>query len=247
MRRLLLAFIFSICVIPVVAQTASELAKSYGKPTLAYSVTEHVWMTPDFAADGQVCRMRFYPKRADRETSYLGGHVDIGELQGFLNRLVPPASRGKKKPGFGMANLGGGVGQTEYGYENISLLFQFSLKIDPDVKKNSGERVLLDLPGDPLVLPQELLPSTDDDFQGNAFTEIVSLRWNDRTCAEDSKGRSKKNQTVAELEQQFGEPQKIYSVSSNISMMADFTVDGNVCRMRLFPKRVSPTTNYLFR
>ena len=46
---------------PVAGQTASEIEKSFGKPVLAYSVTERIWMTPDFAADGQVCRMRFHP------------------------------------------------------------------------------------------------------------------------------------------------------------------------------------------
>jgi len=61
---------------------------------LAYSVSEHIWMTPDFAADGQVCRMRFYPKRFYRGTVYLSGYLAFPELKWILNDLVPPTSRG---------------------------------------------------------------------------------------------------------------------------------------------------------
>ena len=36
-------------------QTAGELREKYGRPVEAYSVSEHIWMTPDFTDDGQLC------------------------------------------------------------------------------------------------------------------------------------------------------------------------------------------------
>jgi hypothetical protein len=63
MSAKLLVLILMVSAVAVASQTVSEIEETHGKPTLAYSVTEHIWMTPDYAADGQVCRMRFYPKR----------------------------------------------------------------------------------------------------------------------------------------------------------------------------------------
>lgn len=208
-------------------------------------VTEHIWMTPDFAADGQVCQMRFYPKRVGRDTAYLGGRLNSAELKWILNHIVPPASRGNVKSPLGTGNIGGGAGQANYEYEKVTFTFPFSYRIEPGALKE-GELVMLDLD---FPLPDERpeptpTPASESDFDGAMSSEIVILRWNDRTCVQDDNVMSNEPR-VAEIEQQFGQPQKIYSVGSFISMMPGFATDGQVCRMWFFPKRISGTKNYL--
>ena len=58
MRIKLSAVIFLLCVSPAAGQTVSEIEGKYGKPVNAYSVSEHIWMTPDYTADGQVVEER---------------------------------------------------------------------------------------------------------------------------------------------------------------------------------------------
>src|SRR5262245_10326616 len=120
MKILLLLLVFTLSTIPVAAQTAIEIEQAFGKPILAYTVTEHIWMTPDFNADGEVCRMRFYPRRTDFYGSYLGGNLRLEELKRILNQIVPPARRGKVITIDGLSNIGGGIIQTPYSYEKVT-------------------------------------------------------------------------------------------------------------------------------
>jgi hypothetical protein len=53
-----------VCGVPAVGQTVSDIELKYGKPVLVYPVSEHIWMTPEYATDEQVCRMTLYPKHA---------------------------------------------------------------------------------------------------------------------------------------------------------------------------------------
>lgn len=246
MSKTVLLIIFTLSVVPVSGQTVSEIERAYGKPTSAYSVTEHIWMTPDFATDGQVCRMRFFPKQVERGTVYLnGGYLRFEELKRILNHIVPPSSRGNRKSSFGIGDLGGGIIQTDFEYEKVTFTFVDSLniKIDADFLKR-GDPVLLDFPDDYVVVePPKPPPPAESDFDLNPRTQIVILRWNDRTCAQEDDARPE--QGLAMIEQRFGQPQKIYSVSSFASMTPAFTAGGKVCQMWVYPKRVSGINNYL--
>ena len=164
-------------------QTVSELERRYGKPVSAYNVSEHIWMTPDYSSDGQVCQMRLYPKRIGPATDYLGSQLLFPELSQVLNEIVPPHLRGLKKDGFGMTDLGGGVAWTIYGYENVSFTFISSYKLDPDIIQKAESHVLKDLDPDVVPLPKKTAPSLDD-FAGSKDlpTEIVTVRWNRRPC-----------------------------------------------------------------
>ena len=51
MSAKLLLVIFMLSVTPVAGQTVAKIEGAYGKPTLAYSVTEHVWMNLNPSAD----------------------------------------------------------------------------------------------------------------------------------------------------------------------------------------------------
>lgn len=239
MKKLMLILAFAAN--PVASQTVSQIERTYGKPMFAYTVTEHIWMTPDFAADGQVCRMRFHPKRFDRGGVYLEGQLNLPELKWILNHLVPPSARGNRKTSFGMSTLGGGLVTTDYEYERVTFTFVYSehLKIDPSALKQSEfvDFAVTDLP--PLPPPSEY------DFDDTPKAEIVMLRWNDRTCAGDYNFTPSDPQKVAEIEHRFGPPQEIYSIGSYGSMSADYAADGQVCQMWLYPRRVSGHNSYL--
>ena len=246
MNLKLLLVLLILPVVPAAGQTVADIEEAYGKPTLAYSVTEHIWMTPDFAADGQVCQMRFYPKRVGRDTVYLGGYLNFAELKWILNHIVPPSSRGNAKSDFGIGDFAGGVSQEQFEYEKVSFTFarSYNFRFDPDALEKS-EFVDLDLPISDAELPKPTpTPASESDFDQSARPELVILRWNDRTCVEDDEATSNEPR-VAEIEQRFGQPQKIYSVGSFTSMTPGFVADGEVCQMWLFPKRVSGADNYL--
>ena len=124
--RALALIVFLLVVSTAFGQSASEVERRYGKSISVYSVSEHIWMTPDYSADGQVCRMRLYPRRLGQETDYLISQLPHLELVQVLNDIVPPQHRGQKKGGFGLTNLGGGTAWTTYDYENVSFAFIFS-------------------------------------------------------------------------------------------------------------------------
>lgn len=247
MSKTLLLLILTVCAIPVASQTASEIEKEFGQPTSAYSVSEHIWMTPDFAADGQVCRMRFYPKRFYRNTAYPGdGHLKFPELKWVLNQIVPPASRGNKKDGFGLGSMSGSLAQTRYEYEKVTFTFGDSFRIDPEALKQSDPVLLdgFDLTDFPPAPKPPMTPS-ESDFDQAIGPQMVILQWNDRTCPQDSDAAPPDYQGVAEIEQRFGPAQKIYSVTSYTSISAAFDADGQVCQMWVYPKRVSGDKSYL--
>ena len=181
--RTIALVIFTFSVVPTFAQTVSDLERKYGKPVSVYNVSEHIWMTPDYSTDGQVCRMRLYPRRLGRETDYLGSQLLFPELSQVLNEIVPPHLRGSKKDGFGQTSLGGGTAWTTYEYKNVGFTFIFSYKLDLDVLEKANSKVLTGPDPEGLPLRKETPPSLDD-FVGslNSQTEIVTISWNHRPC-----------------------------------------------------------------
>jgi hypothetical protein len=178
----LVAVIF-ICVTSAVGQTLSEIDREYGKPTYAYSVSSHIWMTPDFATDGQVCRIRLYPKHIDSETDYLSPQLKFDELTAVLNKLVPLERRGQKKDPFGLTDVGGGAAWTTYAYEKVTFIFAFSERLDPSIKEQPEP---VTFPVDEVLarLPKKTPPSLLD-FTPSESTkiEIAKILWSNRNCA----------------------------------------------------------------
>jgi hypothetical protein len=186
----LLVIIFCFCVAPAFGQTRSDIRLKHGTPTFAYSVSEHISMTPDYAADGQVCRMRLYPKHIGPNINYLSPQLDFEELSGVLNNLVPLGFRGLKDRSSGMTDIGGGIGSTTYRYENVTFVFTFPFRINLPVK-DEGELFILSIGEDfPISedlrqLPKKVPPSVDDFAQSKGSkTEIVTIVWNDRKCTD---------------------------------------------------------------
>ena len=163
------------------AQTAADFKAKYGKKVDVYSVSEHIWMTPEYAADGQVCSLRLYPKRIDARTNYGSTKLAFNELRDVLNDIVPVEIRGNKKPGFGMTDAGGGVAWTHYEYENVLVTFTSYFRIDPKALEKA-DFVLLDLEGEPTREPVKNLTPSKDDFVSSESIEIATVIWTARKC-----------------------------------------------------------------
>ena len=167
----------------VYAQTAADIRAKYGKSVDVYSVSEHIWMTPEYAADGQVCRMRLYPKRISANMNYGAHNLPFNELRDVLNALVPVEIRGTKKQSFGATATGGGAAWTTYDYENVTFSFVsfFPARTFEGVILKRGEYVFP--PRESKPLPTESNPSSNDFVERrSAQTEIVTVTWNGRNC-----------------------------------------------------------------
>lgn len=182
MRLGLVIVILIGCVGSAFAQKITDIEASYGKPSRVYSASEHIWMSPEYAPDGQVCRVRVFPKRIEGDTNYLSQQLPFDELRDFLNLFVPLNQRGKKEQLFGSTDMGRPASWTTYGYERVRFVFlsQFSsLAVgNSRVAKHSG----YDLASQE-VRPPSSEPA-DDDFlpSQTADTQIVTITWNGRKC-----------------------------------------------------------------
>jgi hypothetical protein len=165
-------------------QTASEIESRFGQPLRVYSLTEHIWMTPDYTSDGQVCQMKLFPKRVGPETDYLSSPLPFEELKSILNRLVPPATRGLKGKSFGLTHTGGGIAWTTYPYEKASFVFTFGMRFaheslkQPEPVTFSAEEILAY--SKPAQTPASNL---DFDNSQTANVEIATIKWTGRKCA----------------------------------------------------------------
>jgi hypothetical protein len=176
---LCLAYVFCISAGAAFGQTAAQIKERYGQPTESYSVSDSIWMTPEFTDDGQVCRMKLYPKRVSATTNYLYDSLDRWELAKVLDQLAPPETRGKKTEYFGFTVLLGQSASTLYAYENVSISFLSSLR----------NMKLLERP-DELIFKEAEPADTKkpDTRKSNEETmvprgEIAIITWTGRTCA----------------------------------------------------------------
>jgi len=167
----------------IYAQTAGDIQAKYGSPLNVYAVGEHIWMTPEFASDGRVCRMRLYPKRISDNTNYGAHDLPFNELRDVLNSLVRVETRGSKKESFGATATGGGAAWTTYDYENVTFTFVSfspSTRYDGVVLKR-GEYVFP--PPQTKPLPTNSKPSSNDFVEGvSTRTEMVTITWTARSC-----------------------------------------------------------------
>jgi len=187
MRAKLVAVILLSSCLTAYAQSVTDIEKKYGQPKDVYSVSEHIWMTPEYAIDGQVCRMRLYPKRVDGDTSFVGAMLQYAELRNLLNSLVPPNMRGlKSKVNFGATATGGPASWTTYPYEKVAFTFTSSFlpsKFAESPRLRRGE-YRFQKPEGVEASDRETQMPTNDDFSASESTsiEIVTILWNDRRC-----------------------------------------------------------------
>jgi hypothetical protein len=164
------------------AQTASDIETKYGNPIKAYTVSENIWMTPEYTVEGQVCQMRLYHKRIASDSNYLSTRLPFEELLSVLNQLVPIEKRGTKKEPFGLTATGGGAAWTTYPYQKVTFIFLSSFKVDPGSWNQSKP---YDLSAQNFPYNQRSENSSEGDFfRSQALAaEIVTIKWNDRRCA----------------------------------------------------------------
>ena len=184
-RKLAVAVL--LCVSAASGQTRSDFESKYGKPVVAYQVSEHIWMTPEYTTDGQVCMMRLHPRRFSANVGYISPDLPFQELNGVLNQLVPIHTRGTKKEPFDTGAAGAGVDWMVYAYENVKFTFSASFRPDPDSWKTRKEYVFSIKPEEVVAQPPKATDSapSDNDFSSIKLfrPELVTIRWNGRECA----------------------------------------------------------------
>lgn len=183
MRNIVALLLVLIASEAIYAQTAADIQSKYGKPVDVYSVSEHIWMTPQYASDGQVCSMRLYPKRISDNTNYGAHDLPFNELRDVLNALVRVETRGPKKESFGATATGGGAAWTTYDYENVTFTFVSFLpaRSYDGVMLKRGEYVFPPLENK--SQSRESNPSSNDFVEWvSQQTEIVAVTWRRRNC-----------------------------------------------------------------
>lgn len=172
---------------PGFAQSGADIASKYGKPLDVYSAGEHVWMAPEFASNGQICRMSLFPRRISPGNNYLYQNLPFEEFQAVVDQLVPLSSRGAKSDPFygGTWATGGGAAWAIFTYQNVSIMYSVGFRIDPE---SWDKRRPFSFAEEYLKLPDSdrkaVAATPADDFASyrGSKVEIVTIDWSDRKC-----------------------------------------------------------------
>jgi hypothetical protein len=165
-------------------QNRAEIEAKFGQPVNAYSVGERIWMSPEYASDGQVCRMTFYPKRFSSTTNFLTNELPFDDFRSVIDVMVPVATRGAQKESFGhgLWTVAGSVRSATFVYELVTIQYGATFRHDP--KLGMGEPVKLE---DEDPKRQENPKPVKEGFSSysGSTAEMVIVRWNDRNCTEN--------------------------------------------------------------
>ena len=164
------------------AQTKSDVTLEFGPPIEAYSVSENIWMTPEFTEDGQVCSMRLYPKRISSTTNYLQDNLDSWELRKALDLLVAPQMRGQPTLIFGMINTGGGRKETTYNFEKVTFSFLTSVSMYMDPIKPAASRATERRSSRQAKAPPISNAPATNEMIVPSDAEIVTINWLGKPC-----------------------------------------------------------------
>lgn len=178
----------------VTGQTAEGIETKYGKPENVYSVSEHIWMTPTYNADGQVCMMRLYPKLISSDTNYLDAKFEIDEVLKALNQVVPVDMRGRRRGLFGISDVSGGIVWTHFNFDRVAFTFisAFGLnelhRPDSDAEAGSLTGIGFDFSNvDEAALAEakrlEAMRSDEELIRETTMVpKVIEVRWSDRKC-----------------------------------------------------------------
>ncbi len=186
MRHTLAAAVFLLSVSCAFGQTASDFETRFGKPVSSYVVSEHLWMTPEYSAGGEVCRVRLHPRRVAPGVNYLSPIIPFEELKEVLDRLVPLQERGAKKDPFRSGAAGGGTEWMIYSYERVTVTVVSSFRVDPD-SRSERKSFAFTVGASPSPNGPETPAASANDFSPGlqSDAEIVTVRWNNRKCTGD--------------------------------------------------------------
>ena len=160
------------------AQTMSDLETKYGAPVKLFSVSKRIWMAPDFAPNGQICRLNLFHKRISSETNYLATTIPITELLEVLDQLAPRNTRGARKQPFGATQTSGAMAWTNFEYEKVRFSFWTTFAF--------GSIADMQAKGVPFGgrMPTQTSQTDDDFIAANAIPPVmVYVSWVDRKCA----------------------------------------------------------------
>ena len=131
-------------VVSVFGQNRQEIEAKFGQPVNAYSVNEKIWMSPEYASNGQVCRMAFYPRRFSSTGYILTNELPFDEFRSAIDAIVPVATRGAQKEPLadGFWLIAGSVRWASFVYERVTIQYGASFRYNP--KLGTGELVNLD-------------------------------------------------------------------------------------------------------
>ncbi len=173
-------------VVSASGQTRTDIEAKFGQPVNAYKVGERIWMTPEYASDGQVCRMIFYPRRFSSTTNYLTNQLPFDEFRSVIDAIVPVAIRGAQKEPFGNGTWsgGGGVLWANFIYERVTISYIADGRVNTAL--GLGEPVDLDLSEDEVSKRPEKPKTLKEDFSlySGSTVEIVTVHWSGRKCAD---------------------------------------------------------------
>ena len=180
MRRIAnLALVLAIFSVSAVGQSRAEIEAKFGQPVSVYSVSERIWMSAEYASDGQVCRMTLYPRRVSSTTNFLTNQLPFDEFRSVIDAIVPVATRGAQKEPFGNGSwtIGGGARWATFVYERVTISYIAGFRFDP--RLGMGEPVNLD---DEVPKLEPRPKPTKEDFAGyrDSTAEILVVQWNDR-------------------------------------------------------------------
>jgi hypothetical protein len=168
--------------VSVFGQSRAEIEAKLGQPVNAYAVGKRIWMSPEYASDGQVCRMTFYPRRFSSTTNYLMNQLPFDEFRSVIDVIVPFAIRGAQKEPFGngLWDFGGGVAWATFVYERVTISYVAGIRINSAL--GMGEPVTLS--DNEVTKGQEKPKPIKEDFSlySGSTAEMVTVQWNDRKC-----------------------------------------------------------------
>jgi hypothetical protein len=169
-------------VVSTFGQSRAEIEAKFGQPVSAYSVGERIWMSPEYASDGQVCRMTFYPRRFSATGNYLINQLSFDEFRSVIDEIVPVAIRGAQQEPFsnGRWDVGGGGRWVNFIYERVTISYVAGFRVNTAL--GMGEPVNL---SDEVPKRQEKPKTMKEDFSlySGSTVEIVTVHWSDRKCA----------------------------------------------------------------
>jgi hypothetical protein len=112
-------------------QTSTEFFARYGRPDAErFVVRPDLMLSVEYGDDNEACKMRIEPRHSLMQEFSEDLPVNMDEITGVLNEVVPPETRGKELgPGKPLGAIVGTPPTTEY--ENVTIIPELGLGPKP--------------------------------------------------------------------------------------------------------------------
>ena len=172
-------------------QTLSDMKAKYGQPQMTFVVGKRVWMTPDFAVDGTVCRMTFFPQKADSGVLIINPSLNPFEIVDVLDKVVTQEMRGNYKTVYVNTSMMRGFTWKSFNFGDVKMVFNISGSTGPSIKTNGVKEIVLSDDWKPRSIEETLARNTIKIEDLNmkerlkySIIDSVQVEWKRRTCAE---------------------------------------------------------------